>query len=368
MPAGESAEGILVHSFGFGPKGRGDIPAARAAADGSFSFLATSDHGYALQIADSQWASDGWTGLILAEENSVPADISMAVYPAIPVEVHVARGPEHTPVANAWIAAHGRIVHLAGCEGRREKCIERSPFLLASHERTGGHPGSRRQRNSGSPTQRRRMGRKEGDQSRRQRAHGRRFLSSLGIAKKDRGPANAQRRAVSTIAHGHDHGRVRPRTLCAEPLKALFHEDGAFEVEGDCENMSVLVMDADKRMSAFAHIGPEVTEINLPMVPTAVFSGVLVNHQGEPLANTALRLRIQDLNQSATAEIETDATGRFHFDSVAADAIITLQVRRPVRGKPDYAGTRIASFAAGEKPRRQNRSRRPAAKRSRGQN
>src|SRR4029077_16661819 len=37
MPEGVSAEGIVVSGFGFGPKNTGDVPAARAAADGSFT-------------------------------------------------------------------------------------------------------------------------------------------------------------------------------------------------------------------------------------------------------------------------------------------------------------------------------------------
>ena len=75
--------------------------------DGSFTLLVAPDHGYALQVADNQWASDGWNGLILAEEKDQPAEISMQVYPAIPIEVRVDRGPERTPVADAWISLRG---------------------------------------------------------------------------------------------------------------------------------------------------------------------------------------------------------------------------------------------------------------------
>src|SRR4029078_2368941 len=95
MPGGSSAEGILVSGFGFGPKSTGDIPTARAAADGSFPLSVAPDHGYGLYISDDQWASDGWSGLILADETATPAEVVLSVYPATPLEIKVTRGEQH---------------------------------------------------------------------------------------------------------------------------------------------------------------------------------------------------------------------------------------------------------------------------------
>ena len=103
MPAGASPEGLLITGFGFGPRNRGDIPYARARADGSFTLRVASEHGYVLGLADLQWASDTWSGLILAREAWKPADIRMSAYRATPVTVRVTRGERHAPVNNAWV-------------------------------------------------------------------------------------------------------------------------------------------------------------------------------------------------------------------------------------------------------------------------
>src|SRR5262249_33145129 len=103
LPPGVSGDGLLVTGFGFGPAEGGHIPKARANHDGSFTLRVASNHGYALGILDKDWASDAWTGMILPNDKAEPARITLNVYPAIPLTVRVTRGPQHQPVANAWI-------------------------------------------------------------------------------------------------------------------------------------------------------------------------------------------------------------------------------------------------------------------------
>ena len=103
MPSGLDAEGILVTGFGFGPANIGDIPYARARRDGTFTLRVPSEHGFVLGIDDLKWASDPWTGMILGKDSAKPAEITMKVYPATPLTVRVTRGPQHDPVANAWV-------------------------------------------------------------------------------------------------------------------------------------------------------------------------------------------------------------------------------------------------------------------------
>ena len=253
MPTGQNAEGILIHSFGFGTKGRGDIPTARAAADGSFSFMATTDHGYALQIADSQWASDGWTGLILADETSAPAEISMKVYPAIPVEVHVARGPEHTPVADAWIATN-----MTGTFTWQNAKGEKRNASSGGHAywlRTDEHGVTRVAAAKGTLEVRLSSG--EWDKTKEINTSGNGPLVVDFYR-----PWASKRKIVGRLTLNDVPYQPSPTAkiiaasgrepFVPEPLEATLHEDGSFEVEGDCENMSVLVMDSSERMSAFA--------------------------------------------------------------------------------------------------------------------
>src|SRR5262249_29871510 len=61
MPPGVSAEGILVKGDAFGTTFCGDLPSARAAADGSFTLMVVSNHGYAISVADSELSSNVWT-------------------------------------------------------------------------------------------------------------------------------------------------------------------------------------------------------------------------------------------------------------------------------------------------------------------
>lgn len=103
MPEGVSAEGLLITGFGFGPKHNGDLPRTRANRDGSFTLKVSADHGYVLSVADQEWASDPWTGMILLDDKAEPARITLQVYRATPLTVRVTRGPQHQPVANAWI-------------------------------------------------------------------------------------------------------------------------------------------------------------------------------------------------------------------------------------------------------------------------
>ncbi len=62
MPKGASPEGILITGLGFGPGNQGDIPYARARADGSFTLTVPSYHGYILGVVDQEWASDTLVG------------------------------------------------------------------------------------------------------------------------------------------------------------------------------------------------------------------------------------------------------------------------------------------------------------------
>ena len=93
MPAGSTAEGILITGFGFITGDTGDAPYARARRDGTFSLRVPSEYGYVLGINDFKWASDPWSGKILTKDTHDPAEIVMNVYPATPLTVRVTRGP-----------------------------------------------------------------------------------------------------------------------------------------------------------------------------------------------------------------------------------------------------------------------------------
>ena len=104
MPEGASADGILISGFGYGSQTYGDVPSARARADGSFELAVTAGYGYGLNVADLEWASDGWNGSILRDDAATPAPITLDVYAATPVDIRVSQGAQHASVANAWVS------------------------------------------------------------------------------------------------------------------------------------------------------------------------------------------------------------------------------------------------------------------------
>ena len=108
MPDGADAQGILVTGFGFGPADNGDIPSSRARRDGTFQLQVPSEHGYVLGIEDLKWASDPWTGMILAKDDAKPVEITMKVYPATPLTVRVTRRAQRDPVINAGVELGAR--------------------------------------------------------------------------------------------------------------------------------------------------------------------------------------------------------------------------------------------------------------------
>ena len=364
MPAGQSAEGILVNSFGFGPKQRGDIPTARAAADGSFSFLATWDHGYALQIADSQWASDGWTGLILAEENSMPADISMEVYPAIPVEVHVARGPEHTPVANAWIATQmtGTFTWQNAKGEKKNASSGAHSYWLRTDEsgvaRVAAAKGTLEVRLSAGEWGEEKEIKVDGKEPAvvefyRPWASQRKIIGRLTL-----NDAPYQQSPTATILAATNHKQYVP-----EPLKASLHEDGSFEIEGDTANLSVLITDADKRIK---RLRPRRTGRHGNQLADGS-DGHVQRRAGESPGGTTREHSIALANPGHQSTGHRRNRDRRHgglslrYNRGGRDYYAASQTSRPrkarLRGYPD------SPLRRGRKARRQDRSRRPAQQR-----
>ncbi len=147
MPKGANAEGLLITGFGFGPGNIGDIAYARARADGSFAFRVPSDHAYVIGIADLEWASELWSGVILAKETSKSAEITIAVRRATPVTVRVTRGQERTPVRRRFCGSRncGK-GELGRCEREEAVGESQNPFLVEDRrERRGARRRGSRQ-------------------------------------------------------------------------------------------------------------------------------------------------------------------------------------------------------------------------------
>ncbi|MBC7852671.1 MAG: thioredoxin family protein [Pirellulaceae bacterium] len=345
MPGGASAEGILVGGFGFGSGSRGAVPLARAASDGSFSFAAASDHGYALRICDSEWASDDWSGMILATENAKPAAISLEAYASTPLDVRVTRGPQHDPVPKAWVSV--------GCERpfswtdaqgqKRYATANMSYWLLTDAEgatRAGTGKGKHKVSLSFGKWQEERVIENQ-DVEKKTIAFYRSWLKSRTITGRlllNQAPQNA---FPTTVI------RAEARDNRSVAILPEIRPDGSFKLEADASDVKVFVLDAAERWSGFATVPATANTLDLALSSTAVFSGTVVDEKGKPLPGVSLQMALEGTRFAAAKNQVTDEKGNFQFGAVAANVPVRLQIRPKGDGdKVQFNRTRF--FLPGE--------------------
>jgi hypothetical protein len=101
VPGGVAAEGLTISADGMHESGWRHDTKARVRRDGSFTINLAPGDAYAVQLTDSKWASDAWTGVV--PRDGEPPAIVLEAYPATPLSVRVTRGPGHEPIADTWI-------------------------------------------------------------------------------------------------------------------------------------------------------------------------------------------------------------------------------------------------------------------------
>ena len=332
MPVGVGAEGILVSGPGFppdsGPRFQTDDVKARAAADGSFTLLVVPDHGYALHIADSEWASDGWSGLILAAEYAKPAEIVMDVYAATPLQVRVTRGEDHQQIAGArillrseqklaWRDSHGANRRAFG--GRQE-LVSTGPDGIAHF--SIGRGNQKLQLSSGNWTEEKTI--TVDSNSPVSVEFFREWLKDRTISGKliaNNSPHRPSPTATIVVA-SMKPGRQR------FPLTALLQPDGAFSVTGDATDVSILVIDREQRLSGFARTSPNESSTELALSPMASCAGTIVDQKGQPHIGKTLRIVVKGTDHLAAEDQISDAEGRVKFPLVAANVPLTLLIQQ----------------------------------------
>ncbi len=335
MPDGESAEGILISGFGFGPGSSGDIPYSRARPDGSFTLQVPADHGYVLGIADLEWASDRWSGMILMSNGEKTPEMVIDIYPATPVSIRVTRGADRQPVADAWIHVSSlgsvEIVDVSG--GKRSGSAGVRGWLLTDSKgmaTTGVGMGEHEFRlTSGKWNEERTIdvGSKEPLNIEFHRNWlGDRHLS--GRLTLDGAPYQPSPHLLARA------WAQRPRSM---PLRfaPLVDADGTLKVAFDADNLSLLFVDRDNRQSGFATLGSEASDVEIAMQPTATYSGTLLDENSDPMADRTLRLTVAKTRYDVVAPQQTDEAGRFQFTGVAGNVPLRLSVDNESDG-PQY--------------------------------
>jgi len=348
MPKGVSALGILIGGYGFGPGHQSDIPRARAERDGSFELRVFTEHGYLLGITDLEWASDLWTGQILKNDTAAPAEIVINVYPATPLTARVTRGPEHTPVASAWVdlsnTGNVKWIDSNGCAQSGRAGV--SGWLRTDAQgmaRAGVGKGEQGLRlSSGTWTENQKIKVTANDPVKvefyRPWLGKRQITGRLMLDKAFYEPSRALVARAWTP-------ESRQAPLVSQPT---VYPNGAFEVSFDAENLVLLFVDPQNHRSGFATAGLGDSTVTVAMEPTATYSGTILDENARPLVDRIVRFYMKNIFYEPVPTQRTDKAGRFRFTAVPAN--VPLQVTMDWKGdRPDYVlegGDRV--FLPGE--------------------
>jgi hypothetical protein len=336
MPKGASPEGILITGFGFGPGNNGDIPYARARADGSFTLRVPSYHGYILGIVDLEWASDTWSGLILGKDTSKPADVTISAYRATPLTVRVTRGKQRVPVADAWVEVGSRgEVKWVDPNGKTQTGSGGTHCWLRTDDhgvaRAGAGRGPLRVRVSTGEWDETRTivvssDKPVGVEFHRPWEGDRRVTGRLLVDGKPFEPSQALVAAAWTPREGFIPTKLKPQV----------NPDGTYQVTFDAEKLSLSFSDPEKRRSGFARVDLDQSSVDVKMVAMAADSGTLLDESGKPMPGQTLNVDVQDSGwDPAVASVKTDEAGRFEFAALPADVRLSFRVESGA-GRPEY--------------------------------
>jgi hypothetical protein len=358
MPPGANPEGILMTGVGYGMRARGHRLYARARRDGTFTFLAAADHGYWLGLSDSKWVADYWTGVVLTNDAAEPAKIALNVSPAIPLTVHATRGPKAEPWAglfiNAtkplefkWTDSHGETQRMSGgvnsgrttdAKGMAYFGVGRGTYQLVFWS------GNRQEERTVNVTSNQPVS----------------VTFSLPSSNDFHRSLFEKRDVAGRMTHRNKPRLPTPTTtlrafsLGAElfPAKTQMLPDGRFTTAAETAHVYVFGADPKEGVNAFRYVGPDdsTSDVVLDFVPSAIYSGEVVDKKGNPVVGCSVRLVPQEADghysrafDFALDETKVDDHGRFKFDRAPANVPMrALIVGLPKKVAP--GGAYVAEF------------------------
>jgi RNA polymerase sigma factor (sigma-70 family) len=335
MPAGSSAEGILITGFGFGPANIGTRPFARARRDGTFTLRVPSEHGFVLGIVDLKWAGDPWTGVIRGEGSAKPALPTMTAYLTTPLTVRVTRGPRRDPVAKAWIDLTSRAeVKWTDGSGKKKSGTGGAGTWLVTDAlgiaRAGVGKGPHELRlSTGNWNEERKF----------------QVTSEKPLEFEFHRPWIGQRKITGRLtANGAPYASSTFVARAWEPQEArvplafelVSRSDGTFEVSFDAPALSVFVVDRDQKRSGFVLNISEEGRVDVDMEAMAEsYSGTLLDERGRPMADRTLEIYVKTSPHQAGPPQQTDKQGRFRFTNLPCKVPLQLSIRNESDG-PQY--------------------------------
>jgi hypothetical protein len=350
LPSGVDVEGVLIVGNGIGPMVgngmfNGDSPAARARRDGSFTLLVAPNHGYSVEVVDSAWASTGWTGLILADEKAKPPEIQLSAQPATKLSIHVTRGPQHQPVAGAWI------------------------FMRVFKPFTWKDASGQHQNHSGGTA----FGAETDQNGTAQFAVGKGEWNVSMTSGKwweqrkvevawdrpasvdfDR-PWNDKRTITGRLTlQGKPHPRGPATVVRAWSTKqpeiggtGTVQADGRFSVDIDAQDVYVFAVDRREHVSGGRSAGSSTSTLDLDLVPMGSASGVVVDKADEPLGGRRVELVFKGpefMDMVVIDSTTTDEKGRFRLDAVPSQRPVSLYSGEPASARSAALTKRTNEF------------------------
>ena len=278
-------------------------------------------------IADLEWASELWSGVILAKETSKPAEITMSVRHATPVTVRVTRGQQRTPVRSAFVEV-GTVGKLnwVDASGKKRSAMPRIRSWLRTDENGEAQAGVGRGKLS--------VRLSSGSWDEEQTVD---VSSDKPVAVEFHRDWPGERKVAGRLKSGGRAFEPSPKLVARawapthrgwlpELIELQVARDGTFSVAFDAESLVLFFNDPEKRRSGFTHVDGKESTVELNMEPTATYSGNMLNEKGQPLAGQALSLFVKDGSSEAVAVQETDKAGRFRFDSVPVNVPLSLSL------------------------------------------
>jgi hypothetical protein len=271
MPPGVSAEGILVKGDAFGTTFCGDLPSARAAADGSFTLMAVSNHGYAVSAADSEWSSSVWTGKILGNDGDDPASIELEAYRAAPLEIVVIRGARREPVDEAWIdVCRKHEFDWVDVQGNERGAIGTFSSWIRTNARGVAQAGL------GKGEYELRLHSGAWQESRKLEVTG-----DDALVVEFHRPWLVERQMISgRFAHDGAPYKPSPNAVLKATARAqgggpvvidtYLNRDGTFDIKDDTPNVSIYFVDGDPRLCGFARVGSNENSITMALSPIPI--------------------------------------------------------------------------------------------------
>jgi hypothetical protein len=325
VPAGVDPANILITGWGVGAASL-DIPYARVRRDGTFTLRVAPGHGYVVGVLDTQWAAEPWVGEMKTDTAAPTSSIEMKLYPAAPVKVRVSRGADRMPVEGAFLhLGTERPFTFTSDSGEKNNAIGTIGWWAKTdHDGivrgAAGIGGFKVRFSSGDWTDERVIDVKSADpiavDFHRAWLGKRRFVGSW-IDQGQQSVPSPEAKLLAWTARSQ-----------SQPLEHApkFTPDG-WELEFDADTASLLFFDPTLKRSVKVDIGPEDTNANLVLQPTATYAGTLVDSVQNTLADRAIYLCPEGQFSNAIVKQRTDSAGHFRFEAVPSQTALVVRVR-----------------------------------------